>query len=165
MAGKRSPDAASGPGPSSRGSRGGEEAGKKILVSACLAGVPCRYDGGAKPCPAVLALLRDERALPLCPEEMGGLATPRDPSEIVGDRVLSRSGRDVTEAFRRGARACLEAAREHGCTEAVLKSLSPSCGSGLVYDGTFSGNLRPGDGVTARLLKENGIRVRTEEEI
>ena len=98
------------------------------------------------------------------PEQLGGLSTPRLPCEISEGRVLDRGGRDVTEEFRRGAEACLAIAELYGCRKAILKAKSPSCGSGLVYDGTFSGRLVPGDGITAALLKSRGIEVVSEEE-
>ncbi len=136
-----------------------------ILVSACLLGTPCRYDGASKPCPAVLALQEQYDLLPICPEVMGGLPTPRTPSEIIGSRVVMKSGRDVTENYRRGAEEALRIARENNCTLAILKEKSPSCGSGAIYDGSFSGTLTHGDGVAAALLKAHGIRVVGESEI
>lgn len=142
----------------------------KRAVSACLLGKPCRYDGGSKPHATVAQSLGD--ALPVCPECLGGLPIPRAPSEIQGGdgadvlagraRVMSRDGQDVTEAFVKGAKAALQLCRE--VQEAVLKARSPSCGVGAIYDGSFSGHCRPGDGVTAALLRANGIRVRTEED-
>ena len=134
-----------------------------IIVSACLAGIPCRYDGGRKTDPAILELVRSGQAIPLCPEQLGGLTTPRVPAEIRDGRVFTRDGRDVTEEFHRGAAIVLDMALEYGCGEAILKARSPSCGKGEIYDGTFSGRLVPGDGVTAAILSENGIAVRTEE--
>ncbi len=136
--------------------------GSPILVSACLAGEPCRYDGSAAPHPAVLELVRQGRALAVCPEVLGGLPTPRESMELRAGRIVCRSGADVTTAFEAGARQALEVALAAGCAEAVLKARSPSCGCGQVYDGTFSGVLIPGDGVLAALLKQNGIAVRTE---
>lgn len=135
--------------------------GKKVLVSACLLGVPCRYDGKSKPCEAVRALGDAYELIPVCPEVLGGLPTPRVPSERCGETetVINREGNDVTEAYRRGAEKALRIAQENGCTVAILKEKSPSCGSGRIYDGTFSGTLRAGDGVTAELLKRHGIRV------
>lgn len=138
---------------------------KSILVSACLLGEPCRYDGKSKPCPAVMALKERYNIVPVCPEVMGGLPTPRIPSEICGDRVLMKDGRDVTENYDRGAKTALRLARENGCTVAVLKEKSPSCGSGLIHNGSFDGGLVAGDGVTAQLLKKEGIRVLGESEI
>ena len=130
-----------------------------ILVSACLLGVPCRYDGASKPVPAVLALRERYEFIPVCPEVLGGLPTPRTPSEIVGTRVLMRDGADVTENYRRGAQEALRIAIENGCTSAILKEKSPSCGSGLIYDGSFTKTLTEGDGIAAALLKAHGIRV------
>ncbi len=137
----------------------------KILISACLLGTPCRYDGKSKRHALIDALAERHELVPVCPEVLGGLPTPRTPSERAGDAVLMQSGRDVTENYRAGAQAALALAREHGCTLAVLKARSPSCGSGEIYDGTFSRTLTVRDGVTAELLKANGIRVFTEEEI
>lgn len=137
----------------------------KILISACLLGTPCRYDGKSKRHALIDALAEKHELVPVCPEVLGGLPTPRTPSERIGDAVLMQSGRDVTENYRAGAQAALALAREHGCTLAVLKARSPSCGSGEIYDGTFSRTLTARDGVTAELLKDHGIRVFTEEEI
>jgi len=137
------------------------------LISACLLGCACRYDGASKPLPAeVLKRLAEFDALaPVCPEQLGGLATPRDPAERAGERVLTAKGADVTAQYRRGAIEALRIAKTLGCTRAVLKSRSPSCGRGVIYDGTHTHTLTAGDGVTAELLQENGIRVWTEEEI
>lgn len=132
---------------------------EKLLVSACLLGENCKYSGGNNFSPAVRSLAERFELIPVCPERLGGLPTPRTPSERVGDRVLNREGEDVTEAFRRGAERALEIARANGVTRAVLQERSPSCGSGRIYDGTFSGTLIPGQGVAARLLAENGVRV------
>ena len=130
-----------------------------MIVSACLAGFPCRYDGKARPCAQVVELVRAGKAIPVCPEQLGGLPTPRTSCEIREGRVVDADGRDRTEAFRRGARAVLQIAQTYGATEALLQSRSPSCGSGRIYDGSFTKTLTAGDGVTARLLKENGIQV------
>lgn len=135
-----------------------------LLVSACLAGIPCRWDGAEKGEDAIIDLVRRGEAILVCPEQLGGLTTPRSPSELKDGRVISREGRDVTAEFHRGAGITLAIARRYGCGEAVLKARSPSCGSGLIHDGSFSGSLVSGDGVTAALLKANGIVVRTEEE-
>ncbi len=137
----------------------------KILISACLLGTPCRYDGKSKRHALIDVLAERHELIPICPEVLGGLPTPRTPSERAGDAVLMQSGRDVTENYRAGAQAALALAREHGCTLAVLKARSPSCGSGEIYDGTFSRTLTARDGVTAELLKAHGIRVFTEEEV
>jgi uncharacterized protein YbbK (DUF523 family) len=130
-----------------------------LLVSACLLGAPCRYDGRSKGIPGLRERLYGCTLFPVCPEVLGGLPTPRTPAERVGDRVRTRDGRDVTEAYRRGALAALRIARENGCAVALLKERSPSCGCGLIYDGSFSGVLIPGSGVAAELLRQNGVRV------
>lgn len=135
------------------------------VVSACLAGVKCRYNGSDKPCQKVIELVKKEEAIPVCPEQLGGLTTPRAPSEIKGDNILTQDGRDLTTEFERGAHEALKIAQLANCSEAILKSNSPSCGSGKVYDGTFSGNLTNGNGIFAKLLKKNNIKVLTEKEI
>lgn len=134
-----------------------------ILVSACLLGVECRYKGDAKENPAVLALRGKYNLIPVCPEQLGGLPTPRLPAEQKDGRVYNRAGDDVTEPFEHGARETARIAALLGCGAAVLKSRSPSCGCGSVYDGTFSGKLVPGNGKAAELLLKNGVRVYTEE--
>ena len=134
---------------------------EKLLISACLTGENCKYDGGnnALP-PETLAALRARYELvPVCPERLGGLPTPRVPSERQGGRVVSRTGEDVTAAFRRGAEEALRSARENGCRRALLKANSPSCGSGTIYDGSFSGTLTGGYGVAAELLIYEKIEV------
>ena len=134
---------------------------EKLLISACLTGENCKYNGGnnALP-PEQLAALRARFELvPVCPEQLGGLSTPRVPSERRGERVVNREGADVTEAFRSGAEQALRIAEQAGCRHALLKSNSPSCGSGSIYDGSFSGRLTAGDGVAAELLKHSGIEV------
>ena len=131
----------------------------KILVSACLLGCRCRYDGGSKPHPDVVSMAERHELVPVCPEQLGGLATPRPPAERVGERVLTAAGGDVTEQYRRGAEEALRLCRIMGCQAAVLKERSPSCGSGEIYDGTFSGALTEGDGVTAATLRAVGIPV------
>lgn len=136
-----------------------------MLISACLLGVSCRYDGKSKMAPDVEKLLRRHHLIPVCGEIFGGLPTPRTPAERVGDRVLTRDGRDVTEAYCSGAEEVLRLAKLYHCTVAVLKERSPSCGSGEIYDGTFTGTLTDGWGVTAELLRDNGIRVLGETQI
>jgi len=138
---------------------------EKILVSACLMGAPCRYDGTAKASPAALRLAERYEIVRVCPEALGGLPTPREPSELRGERVFMRSGRDVTGEYRRGAERALELCRKYDIRTAVLKERSPSCGLGEIFDGTFRQVRIPGSGVTARLLAENGIRVLGESEI
>lgn len=135
------------------------------IVSACLAGVKCRWDGEARPCQKVVELVRKGEAIPVCPEQLGGLETPRVPAERVGDHILRKNGQDVTEQFVRGAHEALRIAEITGCKEAILKANSPSCGFGRTYDGTFSGTLTGRDGVTGELFRKNGITVVTEEEI
>ena len=136
-----------------------------ILISACLAGIPCRYDGGANTVTTLAELTARGEALPVCPEVLGGLPTPRIPSERLPDgRVVNAAGEDLTEAFRLGAERALELCRSHGCSCAVLKARSPSCGKGVIYDGSFTHTRVPGDGVFAALLRENGVRILTEEE-
>lgn len=131
-----------------------------ILVSACLAGCPCRYDGKANPREDIIALVKAGEALPLCPEQLGGLCTPRIPCERDEEgRILCRDGSDKTASFRHGAEAVLELCRLYGIRKAILKARSPSCGVGVIYDGTFSGMLREGNGLCAQLLMENGIEV------
>lgn len=137
----------------------------KILVSACLLGIPCRYDGRSKPCKEVLALKERFELIPVCPEQAGGLHTPRVPAERRGSAVVTKNGCDVTKQYRSGAKKTLETAKKHGCKLAVLKEKSPSCGNGTIYDGTFSGTLISGSGVTAQLLKQNGIDVIGESKV
>lgn len=129
-----------------------------ILISACLLGVACRYDGSGAKVP-VSPLKGAHVLIPVCPEQLGGMETPRDPAERNGERVVSRTGRDVTEFYERGARETLRLAKLYRCRYAILKERSPSCGSGVIYDGTFTGTRIPGDGVTAALLEAHGIRV------
>lgn len=138
---------------------------KKILVSACLLGVGCRYDGKSKPEDGVIALNEKYALVPVCPEILGGLPTPRIPCEIKDGRVINRDGEDKTAEYTRGALEVLRIARLLGCDTAVLKKKSPSCGAGEIYDGSFSGKTVLGDGVCAKLLKENGITVLNETEI
>ena len=136
----------------------------KILVSACLLGVCCRYDGKTKPSESIIALSKEHQLIPVCPEQLGGLSTPRPPAERQGDEIRRQDGGDVTAEYKKGAQ---EAARLYDllqCDCAILKSRSPSCGSGVIYDGSFSGAFREGDGVTAQLLKEKGIPVFSDEE-
>ena len=130
----------------------------RILVSACLLGLRCRYDGASKPHPGVIALAERHELIPVCPEQLGGLPTPRSPAERQGAFVRTRE-KDVTEQYRRGAEQALKLARLFGCEAAILKERSPSCGSGEVYDGTFSRTLTAGDGVTAELFKAAGIKI------
>ncbi len=136
----------------------------KILVSACLLGLSCRYDGASKPCEAVLALKDRHTLIPFCPECYGGLPTPREPAEIVGDKVITREGRDVTAEYRKGAAEALLLYQTMNCDCAILKEKSPSCGLGQVYDGSFRGKLTTGNGITASLLQKQGILVYGESQ-
>ena len=137
----------------------------KILISACLLGSCCRYDGASKAHPLAALLAERHTLVPVCPEQLGGLPTPRPPAERQGGTVRTRSGIDVTDQYRRGAEETLRLCRLLGCEAAVLKERSPSCGRGQIYDGTFSGTLTAGDGVTAELLTANGIPVYGESQI
>ena len=134
---------------------------ENVLISACLLGFECKYCGGSnKLSEQQLAALGEcFRLIPVCPETAGGLPTPRDPSERLGDKVVSNQGRDVTAQYQKGAETALALARRYGCKAALLKEKSPSCGSGQIYDGSFTGTLVPGDGVAAELLKEEGLIV------
>ena len=138
---------------------------RNLLVSACLLGIPCRYDGKSVPRVAISELSEHFNLIPICPEIYGGLPTPRTPSERRGDQVVMRDGTDVTENYRRGAECALMLCKKYGCEIAVLKERSPSCGVGKIYDGSFSGTLKDGDGVTAEYLKKHGITVIGDEHI
>lgn len=135
-----------------------------ILVSACLAGERCRMDGKDKLVPEIRRLVESGVAIPVCPEVLGGLSTPRRPSEQRDDRVVNAAGEDVTEAFIKGADEAMRVCLKHGCTAAILKSKSPSCGYRVVYDGSFQGKLIPGNGVFTQKLLDAGIPVVTEAE-
>ena len=134
---------------------------ENLLISACLLGVECKYYGGSNALPeeTIEKLRTRYRLIPVCPETAGGLPTPRDPSERLGERVVSCRGADVTAQFKKGAEAALTLARRYGCTTALMKEHSPSCGSGLIYDGSFLGKLVKGDGCAAELLKAAGVSV------
>ena len=138
---------------------------RNLLISACLLGIPCRYDGKRVTKVDISALREKYNLIPICPEIYGGLPTPRIPSERVGGRVLMKDGCDVTENYKRGAEASLDIAKANGVSLALLKARSPSCGKGLIYDGSFSGTLTEGDGVAAELLMKEEITVFTEEEL
>lgn len=137
---------------------------ENILVSACLLGIGCRYDGKHKADPRILALGERYNLIPVCPEIYGGLPTPRVPSERIGERVMMKDGTDVTENYMKGAREALELCRIYGIRTAILKERSPSCGKGRIYDGSFTSTLTDRDGVTAELLLAEGIRVLGESE-
>ncbi len=135
------------------------------VVSACLAGIRCRWDGEARPCQKIVELVKQGDAIPVCPEQLGGLTTPRTPAEQKGNKFFTKKGEDVTAHFERGAEEALKIALLANCDEAIIKAKSPSCGSGKIYDGTFSGTLINGDGIFAKLLKKNNIKVFTEDEV
>lgn len=137
----------------------------RVLVSACLLGARCRYDGASKPLPGLERLLDAIDPVPVCPEQLGGLPTPRTPAERCGDRVVTRDGTDVTAQYERGAQEALRLAQTTGCTLALLKEKSPSCGCGRIYDGTHTGTLTDGNGVAAELLLQNGVRVLGETQL
>ena len=137
----------------------------RLLVSACLLGVGCRYDGQSNQLPQLEQLLKQHTCIPVCAELFGGLPTPRVPAERQGNRVVTRDGDDVTEAFVRGTAEVLRLADLYHCRAALLKERSPSCGSGQVYDGTFSGTLTAVWGTAAALLRDSGVRVLGESEL
>ena len=138
-----------------------------LLISGCMLGLCCRFDGESKPIGKdLLNALREKFALiPVCPEQLGGLATPREPSEFDGTRFLSRAGEDVTAQFQKGAEEALRIARFFGCKRALLKEKSPSCGFGKIYDGSFTKTLVGGNGATAELLSKNDIAIYGETRI
>lgn len=136
-----------------------------ILVSACLLGVECRYSGDGLLNPDVYKLKEKHNLIPVCPEQLGGLPTPRNPVEIKNGKVYDKNQKEFTEQFQKGAEEVLKIAKLLDCSVAILKSNSPSCGSGKVYDGTFQGKLIEGNGLTARKLKENGIKIYNEKNI
>lgn len=135
----------------------------KLLVSACLLGIPCRYCGNGCANPDVLDLRKRHTLIPVCPEQLGGLPTPREPVEIRGGRAVAQTGADCSAAFQNGAREAARIAQLLGCSAAALKSRSPSCGVGTAYDGTFSGKLISGNGFAACALQKAGIPVYSEE--
>ncbi len=147
----------------------------KTVISACLMGVKCRYNGLDSKNERLKSELGADEWIPVCPEQLGGLPTPRPPAEIVGGngddvlkgkaRVIDVNGEDKTEVFLHGARRALQIAQAHGATHAILKSKSPSCGCGQTYDGSFAGNLTEGDGVTAALFRRHGIQIITEKDV
>lgn len=142
------------------------KAEERIAVSACLLGIPCRYDGGSVPCDLVVKLAERFHVVPVCPEQLGGLPTPRIPSEVQPDgRVVDKSGVDRTQEFMDGAQKAVAGATEQGCSIAVLKSRSPSCGVHEVYDGSFSGTVVAGQGIAARAFERAGFQVLDERDV
>jgi uncharacterized protein YbbK (DUF523 family) len=143
-----------------------EEKTENILVSACLLGVNCRYDGGNGKREEVLSLMEHYNLIPVCPEQLGGLMTPREPAERQKDGLVrNQQGQDVTSFFKNGAEETLRIGKLYGCKRAILKERSPSCGHGVIYDGTFSGSKIDGSGMTAELLEKHGIEVTGESRI
>ena len=141
---------------------------ENVLISACLLGVACRYDGLSKPIDkeTICRLQEKYHLIPVCPEIMGGLSTPRIPSEVGANRLVKRKdGIDVTAEYEKGANEVLHLAKMFGCKLAILKARSPACGSGVIYDGSFTGKKTVGDGIAADILKKSGICVLTEEEL
>lgn len=136
-----------------------------IIVSACLAGVECRYNGQAFPVPAIVEMVKRGQAIPICPELLGNLPIPRPSGERREGRIYSRDGEDVTTEYECGAKIALSLVKLVNADKVILKSKSPTCGCGQIYDGTFSGKLIPGDGIFAELVKENNIAVFTENQL
>lgn len=136
-----------------------------ILISACLLGVNCRYDGGGKLLKDIEKLKEIYNLIPVCPEILGGLGIPREPAEIRNGRVINRKGEDVSQYFIKGAKETLRLTKLLNCKLAILKERSPSCGFGKIYDGSFSGKLIDGNGITAELLSKNGIKIVGESQI
>lgn len=130
-----------------------------IVISACLAGINCRYDGASKPQPDLIELCRTGKAIAVCPEEAGGLPTPREPSEKVGEKFLTISGKDVTLNYKEGALKAWEEVKDYPIQKAILKGKSPMCGVCKIYDGSFKGNLIEGKGEFAELLEKKGIPI------
>lgn len=132
---------------------------KKVIVSACLAGIKCRHDGQHRAKQEWVDAVKEGLAIPVCPEVLGGGKVPRNSCEICGDRVIDIQGNDVTDRLQKGAQKTLEIAQNNAIQCAFLKSKSPSCGSGEIFDGSFTGKKIAGDGIATRLLKKSGIRV------
>ena len=135
-----------------------------VVISRCLLGENCRYDGGENKIEKLCEIKKLCNLIPVCPEVLGGLETPRSPSEIQNGRVIMKNGSDVTENFTSGAQKAFEIAKKNNCKAAILKAKSPSCGRDSIYDGSFSGKLTEGDGVFASLLKQEGFVIFTEKE-
>ena len=140
---------------------------EKILISACLAGINCKFNGENNLLDREILdeISKKYHLLFVCPEVFGGLSTPREPAEMKDGLVLTKTAKDVSENFINGAKICLKIAKLNGCKKAILKARSPRCGSGQIYDGSFTKRLILGDGVAAKLLKENEILVFSEDKI
>lgn len=135
------------------------------LVSACLLGINCKYSGENNSDQNVIDLLKEEILIPVCPEQLGGMTTPRLPAEIISDKVINEEGIDVTDHFVKGAVETLMVAKMYNVKEAILKDGSPSCGSNVIYDGNFNKTKIKGEGYCAKLLRENGIKVISENNL
>lgn len=138
---------------------------QKILVSACLLGINCKYDGTNNEDEEVIKYLKDKEIIPICPEQLGGLSTPRIPSERWNDQVITKKGNIVTENYKKGAIEVLNLAKKLNIKRALLKSKSPSCGKEEIYDGSFSHTLIKRPGVTTELLLKHGIEVISSDEL
>lgn len=136
----------------------------EYIVSGCLAGLKCRYDGNSKPVEAIVQLVANGRAIPVCPESLSGLPVPRLPCEQQGGKIICQNGQDFTKEFYDGAQKALELALRHNCKKAILKANSPSCGINRIYDGSFSGKLVAGMGIFAQMLKNAGFELEDEQE-
>jgi len=136
-----------------------------IIVSACLAGVNCRYDGKNSANEKIIKLIKEGKAILVCPEQLAGMTTPREPIEIKNGKIINKKGEDFTEKLIFGCSEALKIAKLYCCEKAILKSRSPTCGCGKIYDGIFTGKLIAGDGLFAKMLKENDVEVISEEEI
>lgn len=138
---------------------------EKILVSACLAGVNCKYNGNNNENENIIELIKNKDVILVCPEQLGGLKTPRIPAEIINNKVITKDNIDVTKEYQKGAEEVLTLAKKFNIKKAILKSKSPSCGKGKIYDGTFSNSLIDGNGITTELLKKHGIEVISSDEL
>lgn len=138
---------------------------EKILVSACLLGVNCKYNGKNNENEKIIKLLKNCNIIPVCPEQLGGLATPRTPAEIINNKVITKDNINVTLEYTKGAMQTLNIAKKFNVSKAILKSKSPSCGKDTIYDGTFSSTLTNGNGITTKLLLKNNIEVISSDEI
>ncbi len=134
-----------------------------IVISACLTGISCRYDGDHKLRVDLKELIEQGKAVAVCPEELGGLSTPRPPAENVAGKYITNTGKDVTDAFQKGAQKAWDTISLHEINLAILKSKSPMCGAGEIYDGTFQGKTCEGDGEFTKLLKKKGIKVEARD--
>lgn len=134
---------------------------ENILVSACLIGIKCRYDGSSSLSEKVLEDQKNYNFIPVCPEQLGGLSTPRVPSEIINTKVITKMGNDVTDNFNKGVQEALKLLKIFNCKKAILKSKSPMCGCNLIYDGSFSGKLIRGDGMLTKELKNINVEIKS----